>query len=138
MGIRQAHEAMMLQDAQELLKSQREQTKNHQASMLGMTDPNSSSSLTEEGDAMGIRVGDEIHYYQQPPAPLSSPSGVGTQGSGLSTLAKVGLVGAGLALGGPAAGLATYLATKPAPQPVVEERPDFVGGTGLMPPIPNP
>ena len=119
-GIRMAHEAVMMQDAQEILRLNRDGIKHHQTNMATMP----GDKQTAEDDMGNIRVGDEIHYHQQQQA-----------ANGLSSLAKMGLVGAGLAIGGPLAGLATYLATKPATTIQAEPGPDYLGGTQLLPPI---
>ena len=110
---RLAHDAVMLQDAAGVLAEQREAVRAHREQAGGKTD-----RPEEMGD---ITIGDQIHYHQASP-PAASPNPAPTAAaSGLSNLARAGILAAAMATGGlPAAGL-TYLLTASQQPPPPQE-----------------
>lgn len=104
-GVRVAHEAMMLEDATQVLRAGRELDAAYNRE-LGF-------NLEPEKD-VAVRVGNDYvtHNYPAPPAPVAAP----VAAKGLSTLAKVGvsaaLLGSGAAV--PLAVNALWPGDKPA------------------------
>jgi hypothetical protein len=109
---RLAHEAVMLKDAAGVLAEQREAVRAHREQAGGKTD-----RPEEMGD---ITIGDQIHYHQAAP-PAASPNPAPTAAaSGLSNLARAGILAAAMATGGlPAAGLTYLLTASQQPQETV-------------------
>lgn len=108
--LRLAHEAMMLADAQAVLKADRAGVNAHNKEMLG------AECGAPSGDDM-IHIGN-VTYTQQQPAPQPASTG-------MSTLGKVA-TGAALLLGGAGVGAAIPLAIDALrPEPAVEA-PEFV------------
>jgi hypothetical protein len=75
-----------------------------------------------EGEAeMGLMVAGDLHYHQPPPAPTPAPAAP----KGMGTLAKAGLLAAGLAAGGGlGAGAAALLAPDATPTATVQPDPE--------------
>lgn len=115
----------MLEDARHLLNGDRAAIERHRRLMA--TGPNGEGADVADDDMGDIRIGDEVHnHYHQPPTTVSQPQ---APSSGMSSLAKAGLLAAGVALGGVPAGIAAYMLSKPTPYT------DNIGGLELLPPV---
>jgi len=124
---RLAHEAVMLQDAAGVLAEQREAVRAHREQAGGKT-----NRPEEMGD---ITIGDQIHYHQATP-PAASPNSAPTAAaSGLSNLAKAGILAAAMATGGlPAAGL-TYLLSASQQRESASQQRETVSAETPPPPV---
>lgn len=131
-GLRMAHEAIMLGDAQAVLAKDREAIERHRK--MFQTDEAGKVPDVPSEDMADIRIGDEVHthYHQVTGSQPAAAQQPGT--SGMSGLAKAGLLAASVALGAtPAAGIATWLATRPTAEAPAYV--DNIGGVQLMPPL---
>jgi len=114
-GLAVAHEAVLLDDAKQLLASDRDATRAHQQ----QTNPPAAGG---EGDGM-IHVGDQTIHQHVPPPPASSVPRL----LAAAALAGLGLGGAGLGAGAaayllrPAAPAATAPGAPAPPPPKTEE-----------------
>ena len=83
LGLLLGYDAMLMDDAQKVLKADREATKASHLSLHGQ-------NLKPEADDMGVHVGDAVTHVHNPPA----------KSSGISKLAAASMVAAALAAGG--------------------------------------
>jgi hypothetical protein len=137
-GLRLAHEAVMMQDAQHVLHRDRADVSRHRQQMTspaeGVKPTNSPPS--DECEMGDIRIGDEVHHHY--PAPPSTP-GPAPAASKAGKLVQAAVFTAGLLAGGPATmGVLSYLKPNPASpviqMPEIPERPGNIGAVKLMPP----
>ena len=158
LGLRLAHEAMCMQDLQQVLQMDRATINAHHVSALGELAGIDQGS--GGGDDMGIHVGDIVINNSTPPAsqgapatgsiPPPSPAPVppvqeppaasGAAATGLSNLAKAGILaatlGAGSALPPGISAIANYFSGKAAPSVAATPEPG-AWQLQLVPPEPG-